>query len=65
MRDQSGNRGGMNAAEMVNETAIISEMSVSTCWKINVRGILEGYDRCSRSCDFPLRRLKGPESAIV
>jgi len=27
----------MNAAEMVNEKAVISEISVSTCWKIDVR----------------------------
>ena len=27
----------MNADEMVNEKAVISKMSVSTCWKIDVR----------------------------
>jgi len=42
LRDQSGNREGMNAAEMVNKIALISEMSVSTCWSIDIRDKVGG-----------------------
>ena len=32
----------MNAVEMVNEIAVISGMSISTCWRIDIRDKVGG-----------------------